>query len=73
MELVSVSIPEDSDIIGKPLNEIELPPNCFITLIVKKTGAALPNGRSIVEADDEIVAVTPEGDEQILYDILTGV
>ena len=41
--------------------------------MVKKTGATLPNGRSVVEAEDEIVAVTPEGDEQILYDILTGV
>ena len=73
LELVSISIPEDSNIIGKHINEIELPPNSFITLMVKKTGATLPNGRSVVEAEDEIVAVTPEGDEQILYDILTGV
>ena len=73
LELVSISIPEDSNIIGKHINEIELPPNSFITLMVKKTGATLPNGRSVVEAEDEIVAVTPEGDEQILYDTLTGV
>ena len=73
MELVSVSIPADSNIIGKRLSEIELPPNSFITLIVKKTGATLPTGRSVVEPEDEMVAVTLEGDEQILYDILTGV
>ena len=73
MELVSVSIPEDADIIGKPLNEIELPPNSFITLMVKKGGATLPTGRSVVEPEDELVAVVPEGEEQILYDILTGV
>ena len=73
MELVSMSIPEDSNIIGKRLSEIELPPNSFITLMVKKTGATLPTGRSVVEAEDELVAVTPEGEEQILYDILTGV
>ena len=73
MELVSVSIPEDANIIGKPLNEIELPPNSFITLIVKKNGATLPTGRSVVEPSDELVAVVPEGEEQILYDILTGV
>ena len=73
MELVSVSIPEDSNIIGKRLNEIELPPNSFISLMIKKDGATLPTGRSVVEPNDELVAVTPEGDEQILYDILTGV
>lgn len=73
MELVSVSIPEDSNIIGKRLSEIELPPNSFISLMVKKSGATLPTGRSVVEPEDELVAVTPAGDEQILYDILTGV
>ena len=73
MELVSVSIPADSNIIGKRLNEIELPPNSFISLMIKRTGASLPTGRSVVEPDDELVVVTPTGDEQILYDILTGV
>ena len=73
MELVSVSIPEDSNIIGKRLSEIELPPNSFISLMIKKSGATLPTGRSVVEPEDELVAVTPAGDEQILYDILTGV
>ena len=73
MELVSVSIPEDSNIIGKRLSEIELPPNSFISLMIKKSGATLPTGRSVVEVDDELVAVTPAGEEQILYDILTGV
>ena len=73
MELVSISIPGDSNIIGKRLSEIELPPNSFIALIIKKTGATLATGRSIVEPDDELVAVTPAGNEQILYDILTGV
>ncbi len=73
MELVSVSIPADSNIIGKRLSEIELPPNSFITLMVKKTGATLPTGRSVVEPEDELVAVTLQGDEQILYGILTGV
>ena len=73
MELVSVSIPADANIIGKPLNEIELPPNSFITRMIKKDGATLPTGRSMVEPEDELVAVVPEGEEQILYDILTGV
>ena len=73
MELVSITVPEDSNIIGKRLSEIELPPNSFISLMIKKSGATLPTGRSVVEPEDELVAVTPTGEEQILYDILTGV
>jgi len=73
MELVSVSVPEDANIVGKRLGEVELPPNSFISLVVKKSGAELPDGRSLVEPEDELVAVTSIADEQILYDILTGV
>lgn len=73
MELVSISIPEDSNIVGKRLGDIELPPNSFISLVVKKNRAEMPDTRSVVEPEDELVAVTPTGGEQILYDILTGV
>ncbi len=73
MELVSVSIPDDAAVLGKRLGEVELPPNCFISLIVKRSGPELPSDGTLLELDDELVAVTRTGQEQILYDILTGV
>jgi trk system potassium uptake protein TrkA len=73
MELVSVSLPEDSGILGKRLGEVELPPSSFISLVVKKSVAHLANDALVMEVDDELVAVTRAGDEQIVYDILTGV
>ena len=73
MELVSVSVPPEADIVGRRLDEVQLPPNSFFSLIVKKGHASLPAGPTVVEADDELVAVTSVGDEQVLYDILTGV
>ena len=73
MELVSVSVPEGADIVGKRLEELDLPPGSFISLIVTKEGPTLPSAQVQVEADDEIVAVTSAGDEQLIYDILTGV
>ena len=73
MELVSISIPEDAEVVGKRLGEVELPPNSFISLVVKKGGAEIPTDGLLLEPDDELVAVTRTGDEQILHDILTGV
>ena len=73
MELVSVSLPEDSGVLGKRLGEVELPPSSFISLVVKKSVAQLATDGLVLEADDELVAVTRTGDEQTLYDILTGV
>ena len=73
LELVSVSVPNDAAIVGKRLREIELPPDCFISLVVKKGGAELPSDGLILEPEDELVAVTRTGQEQVVYEILTGV
>ena len=73
MQLVCVAVPPEADIVGKRLGELQLPPNSFISLVVKKGGADLPSNHYLVEAEDEIIAVTSSGDEQLLYDILTGV
>ena len=72
-ELVCVSVPLGADIVGKRVDEVNLPPDSFISLIVKRGEASLPTAQSLLEADDELIAVTTAGDEQLLYDILTGV
>ena len=73
MELVCVTVPPEADIVGKRLGELQLPPNSFISLIVKRESANLPSNHYLVEAEDELIAVTSNADEQLLYDILTGV
>jgi trk system potassium uptake protein TrkA len=72
LELVSVSLPADSAIVGKRLDQLELPPHSFITLVIKKDRASLPSNETILESDDEVVAVTMTGEEHTLYEILTG-
>lgn len=73
MELVCVSVPPGADIVGRRIDEVQLPPGSFISLVAKRGQATLPSGQLLVEAEDELIAVTSSGDEQLLYDILTGV
>jgi trk system potassium uptake protein TrkA len=73
LELVSVSLPADSAVVGKRMDELELPPHSFITLVIKKDHASLPSNDMTLESDDEVVAVTMTGEEHTLYEILTGV
>ena len=72
-EMISVSIPSDAGVVGMRMEDLELPPRSFISLVIKNGGAALPTDGMVLEAEDELVAVTMTGDEQTLYDILTGV
>ncbi len=68
-----VDCAEDAGVVGRRLGEIELPPRSFISLVVKTSGVERPSGDLVLDAEDEIIAVTPSGGEQILYDILTGI
>ena len=58
---------------GKPWTELDMPDSSHITLIVRGDRPYLPGQVSALEAGDEIVAVTLTGEEQTLYDTLTGV
>lgn len=72
LELVSVSIPEDSAAVGKRLHELELPPNSFIALVIKPDLAAFPAGDLTLDSGDQVVAGTTADEEPVLYEILTG-
>ena len=73
MRMISISIPDDSSVIGKLLDEVELPPNSFISLVVKQDGPYLPSDNLVLHVNDEVIAVTTPEEEQLLHEILTGV
>ncbi|MBI2846507.1 MAG: TrkA family potassium uptake protein [Chloroflexi bacterium] len=67
MEIVDVRIPPHSAAAGKSLKDIPLPENSIVSLVInKESGAQIPNEETIVEAEDELVAVIKKGDEEAL-------
>ena len=73
MEMISINIPPDAAVVGKSLDDIELPPTSFISLVVKDQGPVLPSEDVILDSGDDVVAVTSPEEEQLLYETLTGV
>ena len=73
MDIVALSIPEDASVVGRTIGNVEMPPNSFITLVVKQAGPRLPEEGLVLQAGDEIIAVTVLDEEQALYETLTGV
>ena len=72
-EMVSINIPSDAAVVGKPLGEIGLPPDSFISLVVTNEGPVLPSEDVVLGSGDDVVAVTSPEEEQLLYETLTGV
>jgi trk system potassium uptake protein TrkA len=71
--VVSIRIPSDAAVIGKPLGQVTLPPNSFITLVVKRDEPFLPDEETMLEGDDEVLVVTTPDEEEMLWEALTEV
>jgi trk system potassium uptake protein TrkA len=73
LEIVEIKIPPEAQVVGKPIKGILLPQQSLITLIVGSDGQArLPTGDMIIQAGDEVVAVTMLENEEGLRTALTG-
>ena len=73
LEIVEIKIPAESQVVGRPVKALLLPQKSLITLIIGADGqATLPTGDTVIQAGDEIVAVTMLDSEDALRAALTG-
>ena len=73
LEIVEVKIPPDSPVVGKQLREIDLPSDSILTLVVsQEQEPRVPTGDTILNANDEVIAVTKPEFEVALGKALTG-
>lgn len=73
LEVVEVRIPANARIVGHKIKDIPLPPESVLSLVISdRRGPIVPNGDTVIEAEDEVVAVTRVDQEQNLRRTLTG-
>ena len=73
LEIVEVKIPPDSTTVGKSVKELSLPPGSILSLIIRKARKPIvPVASTILQAEDQIIAVTPPESEEALRTALRG-
>ena len=73
LEIVEVKIPPDSTTVGKPVKELSLPPESILSLIIRKERKPItPTANTILQAGDQIIAVTRPESEELLRAALRG-
>lgn len=72
LEIVEVKIPPDSAAIGKSVKELSLPPGTILSLIIRENRKPFVPTVDIIQAGDQIIAVTPLESEEALRDALRG-
>lgn len=72
LSIVRVDLPEDSPIINKQVQDIQVPEDSVLVSIVRGEEVIVPKGNTVLKAGDDIVALTFVGNEPQLLNLLVG-
>ena len=73
LEIVEVKIPPDSKTVGKAVKKLSLPEGSILSLIIREARKpVVPTGNTVIQAGDQIIAVTRPESEETLRASLRG-
>jgi trk system potassium uptake protein TrkA len=72
VSIVEAKVPPDSPAIGVPIKEMDVPDDCIMPLIIRDGQAIIPYGKTALQAGDEILAITPIAERDVLGKLLMG-
>ena len=74
LEIVEVKVPVNAAVVGRRVDDILLPPQSIVALVIDEEGEPrVPNTDTVVQGGDEIVAVTRTENEDALRSAFTSV
>lgn len=72
LSIVRIDLAKESPVVGKRIKDIQFPPNSVLVSIVRKETMIIPKGDTILEAMDDIIALTTIENERSLLNTLIG-
>jgi trk system potassium uptake protein TrkA len=73
LEIVEIKIQPDSKTIGTAIKDLTLPPESILALIIHKdSNPSVPTPATVLQAEDQIIALTSPESETTLRTALTG-
>ncbi|GAB4368252.1 MAG: hypothetical protein Kow0042_09310 [Calditrichia bacterium] len=67
--LVGVIVPEQAQVAGKAIREIDIPLECVVAAIVRGSKFVVPRGDTVIEAGDHVIFVGPTAAIKNAHDI----
>jgi trk system potassium uptake protein len=58
VEVVEAVVDPNAPVAGRPLRDVDLPPEANLAVVIRNGSAFFPNGATVLEAGDEVVALT---------------
>jgi trk system potassium uptake protein TrkA len=70
--IVRVDLPDESPVINKAIQDLKLPEDSVLVTIIRGDEVIVPKGNTVLQARDDIVALTKVENEQQLLNFLIG-
>ncbi len=70
---IEAKVPENSPAAGRPLQQLNIPDDCVIPLVIRNGKGIVPHGETRLEAGDEVIAVTTLDHEDALERVFSGI
>lgn len=70
VELVEEKIEEGSFVNGKAIKDVSWPPHCTLAALIRKGEVIAPNGNTVLQAFDELLAVVNTAQREALAELL---
>ena len=71
VSFVEAKVPDGSPVVGRRLREMRIPEDVVIPLVIRNGKGIVPHGETVLEAGDEVVAVTTIEEEDVLERLFT--
>jgi len=72
LAIVRLDLPDDSPVLNKQVQDIQLPPDSVLVSIVRGEEVIVPKGNTVLKSRDDIIALTVVGNEPQLLNLLVG-
>jgi trk system potassium uptake protein TrkA len=66
LEIIEMTLPPTSPVVGRMLSQVNLPRRCNLALIIRNNEPIFPTGETVLQVDDDVYAlVTREAEEEL--------
>src|SRR5438477_7227091 len=70
--IVEAMVGKQSPVVGKPISDIDFPPNIVISAVLRDSTMMLPKGDTVLQPKDEVIALASKESEEELREMIVG-
>ncbi len=72
LHVVDIRVQQGSIAAGRPLRELQFPPEVLVSVVIGKAGARVPDGDTVLQVGDEVIAVIPRESDAAVRAMIAG-